>query len=94
MLTIRIVGDVALTGEELERARLAAVACLKAEGITTADGILAARNASFAREHLVMLDDGVTYTGGAWERARCAAAGALKSQGITNDQIDLLPVPR
>ena len=94
MLTIRIVGDVALTGEELDRARLAALDCLKSEGITTAEGVLAARNASFASQHLVMMDDGITCTGGAWERAKCAAAGALRPQGIEADQIDILPIPR
>lgn len=94
MLTIRIVGDVALAGEDLERARLAAVACLRAEGTVTPDAILAARNASFASEHLAMLYDGVTCTGGAWERARYAAVGALKAQGIESDQIDILPMPR
>lgn len=93
MLTIRIVGDVALTGEEMERARLAALDCLRVEGITTVEGVLAARNASLATEHWGS-DDGVTYTGGVWERARCAAAGALSPQGIEADQIDILPAPK
>lgn len=87
MLTIRIVGNVAALGADLETARQAALQSLKAEGITTIGAVTAARNKFVAGQHWIRKNPGESVAPCAWTRAHAAAAEALAA---TPDDIDLI----
>jgi hypothetical protein len=87
VIIIRIVGDIALLGGELEAARQAALLSLESEGITTVAEATAARNDFVAARQWARNYPGETVAPGAWTRAHAAAAEALST---SPDDIDLM----
>jgi hypothetical protein len=87
MITVRIVGDVALRGAELEAARQAALLSLQSEGIRTVAQVTAARNNYVAAKRSAQCDHQDRLVPCAWIRAHAAAAEMLST---SLDDIDLM----
>jgi hypothetical protein len=86
MITVRIVGNVAIPGAELEAARQAALESLRSEGITTLGDLTVARNRFVAAQHWARSHPVEGTAPCAWTRAHAAAAEALST---SPDDIDL-----